>query len=385
MSQSIGQTIKRLRKERNLTQEELAEQLKVTSQAVSKWENETGMPDISQIIPLASVFDVSTDVLFGVVGTTANDEALKIIEKAYAVEEYSKSETYFAAYDIITEGLVKYPNNLILLNNCMGLGLSLSLPENGRLYASERAAEIAAETIRQANLIISYSKNICDVMRAHQVLVFLYSSTGDFNKATSEAREFPIRSDFTMYSNMARVNEYMGNNERAVTYLCSDNDYLFQYMEDNAARLGKAYFNSGKYTDAITVYETFFDVMKAIFKNEYQPPYHDFDSGDCYILLAQSYLAISEVDKAMNSVENSIMYYLNLNETYKDDQIARQKLLKTPFLKETELTTNIIDKSTLKERLLNKLSAAEIKSLSENKRFKALYEKISSIDYKHKL
>ncbi len=47
MSQSIGQTIKRLRKKRNLTQEELAEQLKVTSQAVSKWENETGMPDIS--------------------------------------------------------------------------------------------------------------------------------------------------------------------------------------------------------------------------------------------------------------------------------------------------------------------------------------------------
>ncbi len=66
-------------------------------------------------------------MLFGVVGTTANDEALKIVEKAYAVEEYSRSETYFAAYDIITEGIVKYANNLILLNNCMGLGLSLSL------------------------------------------------------------------------------------------------------------------------------------------------------------------------------------------------------------------------------------------------------------------
>ncbi len=155
-------------------------------------------------------------------------------------------------------------------------------------------------------------------------------------------------------------------------------------MEDNASRLGKAYFNSGKYNDAITVYETFFDVMKAIFKGEYQPPYHDFDSGDCYILLAQSYLAIGEVDKAMNSVENSIMYYLNLNETYKDNKIERQKLLKTPFVKETELTAYIIDKSTLKERLLNKLSAAEIKSLSENKRFKALYKKVSSINYRIK-
>ncbi len=60
MSQSIGQTIKNLRKEKNFTQEELAELLNVTSQAVSKWENETGMPDISQILPLANIFGVST-------------------------------------------------------------------------------------------------------------------------------------------------------------------------------------------------------------------------------------------------------------------------------------------------------------------------------------
>ena len=70
MPLTIGQTIRKLRKERNLTQEELAEQLNITYQAVSKWENETGMPDISQVVPLASVFGVSTDVLFGTFGTS---------------------------------------------------------------------------------------------------------------------------------------------------------------------------------------------------------------------------------------------------------------------------------------------------------------------------
>ena len=49
-----------LRNLRGFTQEELAEQIGVTSQAVSKWENNTGLPDISQVVPLANFFGVST-------------------------------------------------------------------------------------------------------------------------------------------------------------------------------------------------------------------------------------------------------------------------------------------------------------------------------------
>ena len=58
MKETMGQIIRRLRRERGFTQEELAEHIGVTFQAVSKWENDTGMPDISQIVPLASVFEV---------------------------------------------------------------------------------------------------------------------------------------------------------------------------------------------------------------------------------------------------------------------------------------------------------------------------------------
>lgn len=65
MAMTMGQIIKKLRKGRGFTQEELAERLGVTYQAISKWENDSGMPDISQIVPLATIFDVSTDFLFG--------------------------------------------------------------------------------------------------------------------------------------------------------------------------------------------------------------------------------------------------------------------------------------------------------------------------------
>lgn len=120
--------------------------------------------------------------------------------------------------------------------------------------------------------------------------------------------------------------------------------------------------------------------MKAIFKGEKFPPYHDFDSGDCYLLLAQAYLATGNTDKAMNCVENSVMYWLNLFESFKYDRFERRELMQTPFVKETQQTI-YIEKIIIKEKLLKKLSIPEIDSLRNNQRFKALYEKVNSINY----
>lgn len=87
MKNSIGQNIKRLRKAFNYTQEELAERINVTAQAISKWENEMGMPDISQLIPLATVFGVSTDTILGMESIDGKNEALRILEQAEARQE----------------------------------------------------------------------------------------------------------------------------------------------------------------------------------------------------------------------------------------------------------------------------------------------------------
>ena len=378
MSSTMGQIIKDLRKKNGFTQEELAERLGVTYQAVSKWENDTGMPDISQVVPLASIFGVSTDVLFGIADTTENEEALKIVQHAGSIEKYGEIETYLNAYDVLLDGLKKYPNNLILMINCMHLGTSLSLPENGWIYAEERAKEIASETIRQANFIIANSKNITDILSARQILVFLYCSQGKFDLASNEAKSFPPRADFTLCSNMAIVNEYMNNNKRTATYLGSNIDYTLQALENDIARLGKAYYNDGKYTDAITVYEMFFEVMIAIFKNETPLPYHDFDSGDCYLLLAEAHLAVGEASKAMNAVEKSVLYYIDLYNTYDGEKVLQRSNIKSPVVRETELITSL-PKEIIKQKLLNKLSKNEIQALNQETRFLELLDIVNNL------
>lgn len=378
MSSTMGQIIKDLRKKNGFTQEELAERLGVTYQAVSKWENNTGMPDISQVVPLASIFGVSTDVLFGIADTTENEEAWKIVQHAGSIEKYGEIETYLNAYDVLLDGLRKYPNNLIIMINCMHLGTSLSLRENGWIYAEERAKEIASETIRQANFVIANSKNITDILSARQILVFLYCSQGKFDLASNEARNFPPRADLTLYSNMAIVNEYMNNNKRTATYLCSNIDYTLQALENDIARLGKAYYNDGKYIDAITVYETFFEVMSVIFKNEIPLSYHDFDSGDCYLLLAEAYLAIGETAKAMNAVEKSVLYYITLYNTYEGEQVIHRNNIESPVVRETELVTSL-PKKIIKQKLLYKLSKNEIQALNQEARFLELLDIVNNL------
>lgn len=65
MNRILGENIARLRKEKGLTQEELAKELNISYQAVSKWENGISSPDISNIKLIAQLFGVSIDALFG--------------------------------------------------------------------------------------------------------------------------------------------------------------------------------------------------------------------------------------------------------------------------------------------------------------------------------
>jgi len=65
MNNYIGENIRNLRRQKNITQEELSEYLNVTFQTISKWERGENLPDINMLVALANYFDVSTDELLG--------------------------------------------------------------------------------------------------------------------------------------------------------------------------------------------------------------------------------------------------------------------------------------------------------------------------------
>ena len=73
MEETLGKRIMRHRKNLGLTQEQLAEQLGVTAQAVSKWENDLSCPDITMLPKLTRIFGTTADALLGSEGDSREE------------------------------------------------------------------------------------------------------------------------------------------------------------------------------------------------------------------------------------------------------------------------------------------------------------------------
>lgn len=84
MNETIGNRISKYRKEKGMTQEELAGKLGVSSQAVSKWENDASCPDISLLPELCRILGISTDELL--TGNT-NEVRLVPVEQRKSLDE----------------------------------------------------------------------------------------------------------------------------------------------------------------------------------------------------------------------------------------------------------------------------------------------------------
>ena len=168
----LGEKIKTLRKQKNISQEVLAQYLGVTFQAVSKWENGTTMPDVATIPAIASFFGVTTDELFdfNLYETQKQVEAIVDEHSRYWHTDKPKAE------QIIRDGLKKYPGNDILLNCLIGV---LELP--GR----------SDEVISVAKALIESTRYDEVRFDAYRIMAEAYAAQRDLSAAKDAIEQIP--------------------------------------------------------------------------------------------------------------------------------------------------------------------------------------------------
>ena len=121
---SFGQVIKRLRRNAEITQEQLAEMLSISPQAVSRWETDTAMPDISFLRPLSNIFGVTADVLLEIDVSRVNESVESY--KQMIAESY-RNHKYQEMLDLARLACKEIPNNFELVGQ---LAFALTSGEN---------------------------------------------------------------------------------------------------------------------------------------------------------------------------------------------------------------------------------------------------------------
>ena len=177
---SFGSTIKRLRKERNLTQDQLANLLNVTPQAISRWENNAAMPDISLLVPIANIFHVSTDMLLEV-NVQKNEEHVKDLVSNLLLNEEPYGTTLDEKIDLYREKVRCFPESTELKEALIFLLNLLEMREGAfpDLVIYREMAELTEDIIkagggkdgisRHQSQLVYYMKKLNNTQRAEHI------------------------------------------------------------------------------------------------------------------------------------------------------------------------------------------------------------------------
>ena len=184
---SVGQIIKFYRKEKGFTQSDLAEIIGVSIQAVSKWETDAGMPDISQIVPLAKALNVSTDTILGFSNDKELEDIISLRETiGHHPVDFSSKEAE-RIYNLAHPFFVKHPTNSEVAFWCLeSLSVLLSQRKN-----PDNRYELLKECIRYENCIFRYETNADMMFKSYYVLSRCYKALGEQGRADEIMERIP--------------------------------------------------------------------------------------------------------------------------------------------------------------------------------------------------
>lgn len=182
---SIGSKIKALRRAKDLTQEELAEVLGVSSKAVSQWECGRTAPDISQLPVLCNFFEVTADELLEIDVFNKIAERDKIADKYMALGKNGRTKE---ALLLLKESLKRLPNDAWLMGMIIGEStVWMNSPECDR----EEKERLEEECRGYSEHILEHSLEDEPRYTAINFLCFYYKGKGETEKAWEYARKLP--------------------------------------------------------------------------------------------------------------------------------------------------------------------------------------------------
>ena len=289
----IGDNIKRLRRQKGVTQETLAERMHVSAAAVSKWERNETLPDISMVLPLASYFGVSTDEILGLDAAKIEQRIQEIMNERNRLCALGKTHD---AFDLIVTAYEEFPDDWRIVEEYMW-----------KLYYDPNCEEPYGNEVHKEELYRLCERVldecIVDQVRysALSILGGLYVLDGRLDKAIETAKRFPTLT----FSQEKELQEcYKKGTKEWWMYtragLVEFAEYLMVDIRNIALATEDTHESIRILKKAIALIELIFDEGEYCFWN-----YH---LAELHIWVAHRYVRIHDMNAAYSHFEMGLQY-----------------------------------------------------------------------------
>lgn len=304
---SIGTTIKKLRREHKITQEQLAEYLGITSRAVSQWECDRTAPDISQLPLLANIFNVSADVLLGIDNSKKNEVIRDFLNK---YDELSNKGDLMSRFSLTKEMYRQNPNDFRI---CEKYILEL-------FYDPNYLQNPLGETIHKDELY-KLCNNILDncitqkiKYTAMNILLSLYVNDGLIEKAKEICEQFP-ESIYDIVSEQYEQLYSRCDNAKYIEYVKRNIRYTTEHLINKIINFGTFAVQNAE--EKICIYKKCLAFIDLIYdEQDYGFSYYHVGHINC--LIAQLYLEMNDSENTMVFLERGLCFCKKYDELPKE-------------------------------------------------------------------
>ena len=353
---NIGLKIKQLRREKNITQEELGELVGLSAKAISRWENSTSYPDIMLLPILANIFDVTVDELLDVDFYKKEQQIKDILEENHKYKHLGEVEK---SIELLRAALLKYPTNYKIMDE-----LASSL--HGFFYAKyPNRTDALDEMISLSEKILE--KCIDDEIRhsAIQMLIHGYMEKGETEKAKELALKMPV-----FYCCRDVLLDDVYKSEELDKHIKRNIILITEWFQDEILALSK---NADEETN-IKLRAKYIELMKLVFETDNCGFYNERIYRS-FFNIALSYAKLDDVD---NSIDNLIKCIESAMFFEKYDKVKLDSLLLNGIVIDKNNTTSNTPITTY-QRIYDWIYSTYFDKVRANSRFNQVEQLLNQL------